>query len=58
MVILNHQSVVPMLPGCYVFPKEYKRNEQDPEHGHIERHLLEEENEKLMKLLALQNHMN
>ena len=50
VVILNHQSVVPMLPGCYVFTKEYKRNEQDPEHGHIERHITKTERKETLSM--------
>ena len=48
--MLNHQSVVPVLPGCYVFQKEYERNGQDPEHGHIERHITKTERKETLSM--------
>lgn len=39
-----------MLPGCYVFQKEYERNGQDPEHGHIERHITKTERKETLSM--------
>ena len=50
LIILNHQSVVPMPPGCYVSQKEYKRNGQETEHGHIERHITKTERKETLSM--------
>lgn len=39
-----------MLSGCYVSQKEYERNEQDPEHGHIERHITKTERKETLSM--------
>ena len=31
-------------------PKEYERNEQDPEHGHIERHITKTERKETLSM--------
>ena len=47
---VNYQSVVPMLLGCYVLSKGIEWDGQDPEHGHIERHITKTERKETLSM--------
>ena len=47
---LNHQSVVLVFSGCYVLSKGIEWDGQDPEHGHIERHITKTERKERLSM--------